>query len=1029
MTTRQKFLGIAYLLLFIVGAVPCFGATENLDEVIARQARQGTAAWGPQYLEDNDNNYIWQPETLCYQDATTGREVWRLTPSTSIYNTLPDISWPQWSADGKRFSFHSKRTTNAFSSNYLNYGLWMVMKADGSHLRTLRNAPARTVTHADYMTWSPVLPDVYYEFGRNYAYEGLSSSDLYKVTVGDTTETRSLLLHFPSTMGELGLKKAISADGKKIVATNWSNESWWYPATVYPEAGARLDDPDGHSSNRPFDNYWGKTASRPTSGSNFYHDQFLTGAGDDVWFFIMPEVTDGTWWRTRISGSAADGGSAHTADRTAPYNWGGELEPVNCKTQDLTGLDPWCDDGDDATQCSGYWSHFTPDRWGRLMLFSSVQAIPLGTGIYDLAARRFQVETYGGGALHHDWHAFSDWSISSSGTTSLRTQNYRDPGSQIILNYTHAEYTGTYQSHVRPSQSPDGTKAVWHSTFLNSGATHPDIFYSVAYYPYPPEMTACTAAGGTVRARVDWRLDQASPRGYTLRGWPDEQSDNPPPPREIAQFRLWRSSDGNSWTPVAGAEHDIFERYDFAEGTFRSGQNTYWELSDSPGEGTWYYGVTSIEHSGLESRSLSNVFRITVTGGSGSGTQSRGYPQSPGADGNFYTAAPPMPVGLTWTHRKSPASAAGQYTLEWTKPAGELVRYFNIYAEDGATPQITQTNRIASVPAGAFSTAACSWVDCFGNTGGTTRYVVTSVDSQGNESGLSSDSQPPTAPDSLVAASDGSTSITLNWQAASDNTGVQGYRIYRDGACIDSSASLTYIDTGLAPSTTYTYAVSAYDSAGNESGLSNSASSSTGEEEEDPAIGQTLAIIAAGDTWRYFKGTSSPGSGWTTAAFDDASWLSGPTGIGYGTTADNLTQLSDMQNSYLTVYARRTFTVQDPSEIESLSLSITYDDGYVAYLNGQEIGRSANLFGTPSYNTGTSAWVYYPETAQIDLTAYRDQLSPGTNVLAIEVHNHLVDSVDASLSAELEAVYPGEAPADLVAPQAPGGVSMTLSLQ
>src|SRR5206468_1197121 len=100
-------------------------------------------------------------------------------------------------------------------------------------------------------------------------------------------------------------------------------------------------------------------------------------------------------------------------------------------------------------------------------------------------------------------------------------------------------------------------------------------------------------------------------------------------------------------------------------------------------------------------------------------------------------------------------------------------------------------------------------------------------------------------------------------------------------------------------------------------------------------------LIRTGDVWKFFKGTAEPTDGnrtWNTRTFDDAAWLEGPSGIGYGDGDDN-TVLADMQNLYTTVYARKSFTVNDPADLLNLELDIDYDDGFVAYLNGQEVAR------------------------------------------------------------------------------------------
>jgi hypothetical protein len=72
------------------------------------------------------------------------------------------------------------------------------------------------------------------------------------------------------------------------------------------------------------------------------------------------------------------------------------------------------------------------------------------------------------------------------------------------------------------------------------------------------------------------------------------------------------------------------------------------------------------------------------------------------------------------------------------------------------------------------------------------------------------DLEPPSAPGWLPATPT-ATYVRLNWTAATDNVGVAGYRVYRDGALVGSTSELTYVDAGLAASTTYQYEVRAYD--------------------------------------------------------------------------------------------------------------------------------------------------------------------------------------------------------------------------
>ena len=87
---------------------------------------------------------------------------------------------------------------------------------------------------------------------------------------------------------------------------------------------------------------------------------------------------------------------------------------------------------------------------------------------------------------------------------------------------------------------------------------------------------------------------------------------------------------------------------------------------------------------------------------------------------------------------------------------------------------------------------------------------------------------PPSAPTGLSAAARSRPlRVELAWQAATDNTGVTGYRVYRNGSRIASSTSTSYLDPAVKPSTNYSYFVTALDQAGNESAASTTVSVKT----------------------------------------------------------------------------------------------------------------------------------------------------------------------------------------------------------
>jgi hypothetical protein len=87
------------------------------------------------------------------------------------------------------------------------------------------------------------------------------------------------------------------------------------------------------------------------------------------------------------------------------------------------------------------------------------------------------------------------------------------------------------------------------------------------------------------------------------------------------------------------------------------------------------------------------------------------------------------------------------------------------------------------------------------------------------------DTSPPSVPQSVSATSAASTSADVTWQASTDNFGVAGYDVMRDGVNVGSvgSGQTSFHDSGLQPSTTYGYTVDAFDAAGNTSAASDPA--------------------------------------------------------------------------------------------------------------------------------------------------------------------------------------------------------------
>ena len=89
------------------------------------------------------------------------------------------------------------------------------------------------------------------------------------------------------------------------------------------------------------------------------------------------------------------------------------------------------------------------------------------------------------------------------------------------------------------------------------------------------------------------------------------------------------------------------------------------------------------------------------------------------------------------------------------------------------------------------------------------------------------DTVAPSVPTGLVATPVSTTQINLSWNASTDNVGVTGYQVFRNGQQIATTTTTSFSNTGLTPATTYPYAVRASDAAGNTSALTTAVSATT----------------------------------------------------------------------------------------------------------------------------------------------------------------------------------------------------------
>ncbi|MBN1675555.1 MAG: hypothetical protein JXR37_31225 [Kiritimatiellae bacterium] len=262
--------------------------------------------------------------------------------------------------------------------------------------------------------------------------------------------------------------------------------------------------------------------------------------------------------------------------------------------------------------------------------------------------------------------------------------------------------------------------------------------------------------------------------------------------------------------------------------------------------------------------------------------------------------------------------------------------------------------------------------------------------------------------------------LVATWDANSEPD-LGGYRLYWGTAsrgAATNSAQFSYetntvvgvagtpsnVVASLDSDTVYYFSVTAFDTNNNESVFS------------DEVKAATVAVkVDTGGEWKYVKGTaeaSSPPTAWRMLNFDDSAWgTAGDAPFGYSTSPSEGpfgTTLTDMTNfPYTTVFLRKTFTVANPPLVNRLLLNGVYDDGFILWINGNEVVR-VNMTNEPAYipfdHRTAPLGSIEPTNWSVQVTAEAlPPLSP-TNVLAVQAFNYQTNSSDFKIDMALSVV-------------------------
>ncbi len=221
------------------------------------------------------------------------------------------------------------------------------------------------------------------------------------------------------------------------------------------------------------------------------------------------------------------------------------------------------------------------------------------------------------------------------------------------------------------------------------------------------------------------------------------------------------------------------------------------------------------------------------------------------------TQAPSVPAGVG-----AVANSSSSVTVTWT-PSTDNV---------GVTGYDVFRGGVKVMTVGGSTT---SWTNTGLSANTQYSYTVDAFDAVPNTSAQSTppatvttppaagDTQAPSVPSGVGASANSSSSVTVSWTASTDNVGVTGYDVVRDGVKVKtvSGSTTSWTDTGLSPSTQYSYTVDAFDAVPNTSAQSTPPATVT----TPPAAGDTQAPSVPAGVGAVANSSSSVTVSWTAS--------------------------------------------------------------------------------------------------------------------------------------------------------------------
>ncbi len=362
-----------------------------------------------------------------------------------------------------------------------------------------------------------------------------------------------------------------------------------------------------------------------------------------------------------------------------------------------------------------------------------------------------------------------------------------------------------------------------------------------------------------------------------------------------------------------------------------SDTQVYYGLIQSFGSNTTLDPTLSTSHSVTLTGLIPNThyyFQVRSTASNQTGTIAQ----------QFTTSQSATPAITSFTATPTPSQRSQTVVLTWTTSGGIVSCNIEAIGNNFLQKIFGSTLGIVKGANDSITVTVPSTLGVLGDRMGTTGYVQLGcyTTQLPNITGTyvyktvpivippaSTDTQAPTRPTNLTATAVSSTQINLSWNPSTDNSGgTVKYTLYKNGVSYDPNITgTTFQNTNLTPNTTYSYTVSARDTANNES-LQSSSVSATTQSTVTPPPTATLSAnptsVTSGSpstlTWVSTNATACTATGGT---FAGAKAISGSVSTGnltqtttYGISCSNATGVtSAVVNATVTVGSSPNFAL------------------------------------------------------------------------------------------------------------------------